>query len=115
MKIAKITPLYKSGDVDKLCNYRPIILPVFFKIARAHYKLLYEKQFGFQQKCSTEYAILQLTKNSYEYFDTNTFTLGVFVDLSKAFDTVNHEILSKKLTEFKSVGLKVILKIENNS
>ena len=42
---------------------------------------------SFQQKCSTEYAILQITKEMCEYFDTNTFTLGVFVDLSKAFDS----------------------------
>ena len=117
MKIAKITPLYKSGDVDKLCNYRPIsVLPVFSKLLErimynriyshvTNNKLLYEKQFGFQQKCSTDYAILQLTKNIYESFDRNTFTLGVFVDLSKAFDTVNHKILLKKLTCFGIKGI----------
>ena len=49
--------------------------------------LLYEKQFGFKKQCSTETAILQLSKEIYESFDKNQFTLGVFVDLSKAFDT----------------------------
>ena len=57
--------------------------------------LLYEKQFGFQKQCSIEHAILQLTKEIYESFDKKRFTLGVFVDHSKAFDTVNHAILSQ--------------------
>ena len=62
--------------------------------------LLYEKQFGFQKGCSAEDAILQLTKEIYESFDKNKFTLGVFVDLSKVFDTVNHDILLTKLASF---------------
>ena len=65
--------------------------------------LLYEKQFGFQNNNSTEYAIVQLAKEIHESFDQNEFTLGVFVDLSKAFDTVNHDILLTKLEYF---GLK---------
>ena len=59
--------------------------------------LLYEKQFGFQKKCSTECAIIQLTKEIHESFNKNEFILGVFIDLSKAFDTVNHDILLTKL------------------
>ena len=65
-----------------------------------NHQLLYERQFG-----STEYAILQLTKEIYESFDENKFTLGVFIDLSKAFDTVNHKILLKKLTYFGIKGV----------
>ena len=117
MKIAKITPLFKSGDTDKLNNYRPIsVLPVFSKLLERimynrvyshliNHQLLYERQFGFQQNCSTEHAILQLTKEIYESFDENKFTLGVFIDLSKAFDTVNHKILLKKLTYFGIKGV----------
>ena len=112
MKIAKIIPLFKSGEKDLMKNYRPIsILPAFSKILeRIMYNriyshvtnnlLLYDKQFGFQQKCSTEYAILQLTKEIYESFDEQKYTLGVFIDLSKAFDTVNHQLLLAKLPYF---------------
>ena len=119
LKIAKITPLFKSGETDLLNNYRPIsILPVFSKILEKImynrvYKhvsdnlLLYEKQFGFQKACSPEYAILQLTKEIYESFDKQQFTLGIFVDLSKAFDTVNHTILLSKLTSFGIQGIYI--------
>ena len=62
--------------------------------------LLYEKQFGFQKNNSTEYAILQLTNELKESFHDREFTVVVFIDLSKAFDTVDHNILLTKLTYF---------------
>ena len=55
--------------------------------------LLYEKQFGFQRNNSTEHAILQLTRDITSSFEKGEYTLGVFIDLSKAFD----QILIKKL------------------
>ena len=97
MKISKIKPLFKSGETDLVNNYRPIsILPVFSKLLEhimynrvythiSENLLLYEKQFGFQRNCSTDYAILQLTKEINESFEKKEFTLGVFFDLSKAF------------------------------
>ena len=106
MKIAKVIPLFKSDAEEKLKNYRPIsILPVFSKILErviynriyshvSENNLLYEKQFGFQKNNSTEYAILK------ESFHDREFTVGVFIDLSKAFDTVDHNILLTKLTYF---------------
>ena len=60
------------------------------------YNLLYCKQFGFKKGRSPEYAILQLVEQINQSFEKNEFTLGVFVDLSKAFDTFRHQILLKK-------------------
>ena len=59
--------------------------------------LLYEKQFGFQASNSTEHAVMQLISKILDAFNENKYTLSIFIDLSKAFDTEDHDILLKKL------------------
>ena len=116
LKIAKVTPIFKSGAKDNVSNYRPIsILPVFSKVLeRIMYNrvynhldckgLLYEKQFGFQRNNSTEHAIHQLTRDITSSFEKGEYTFGVLIDLSKAFDTVDHQILLKKLHYYEIDG-----------
>ena len=106
--IAKVTPIYKADNSSNII-YRPIsVLPCFYKMLerimydrlQKHLKdqnIMYEKQFGFQTGHSTEHAIAQLVDQIYEAFEKNVYTLGLFIDLSKAFNTVDHSILLRKL------------------
>ena len=72
-------------------------------------RILYEKQFGFQTSHSTEDAILLLVNQLYQSFDESNFTLGIFIDPSKAFDTVDHKILTKKLELYRIKGCNLRL------
>ena len=115
LKIAKVTPVFKGDDSAHLSNYRPIsVLPCFFKILdRLRYnrlykhlsnsKILYPKQFGFQKGHPTDHALLQLVDQIYESFERNEYTIGVFIDLSKGFDTVDHKILLKKIRNLRHI------------
>ena len=109
LKIAKVSPICRKDEEFLLTNYRPIsVLPCFSKLLErimhnrlfkylSENSILYEKQFGFQTSHSTQHAILILVNQLYQSFDENKFTLGIFIDLGKAFDTVDHKILTKKL------------------
>ena len=116
LKVAKIIPLFKNkGSVSEMCNYRPIsMLSVFSKIfEKLLHKviieyleandLLNESQYGFRKKRSTLHALLNATENIYQACDSKLYTLGIFIDFSRAFDTVNHSVLLKKL---KYYGIK---------
>ena len=59
--------------------------------------LLFDNQFGFRKVHSREYALIELVNRIYDSFNESKYTLGIFIDLSKAFDAVNHNILLKKL------------------
>ena len=112
MKIAKVIPLYKSGDSMKISNYRPVsILPLFSKVLErlmynrlmsfiTKHKVLYKYQFGFRQNHSANMALILLIDKITSAIDNGEFVLGVFLDFQKAFDTVNHEILLQKLNVY---------------
>ena len=109
LKIAKIIPLYKKNDDDKMSNYRPIsLLPVFSKIFEkvvqnqlynylSTNNLLFESQHGFRENYSTETATIELVDYLKLQIDNKHNPLCLFLDLSKAFDTINFDILLLKL------------------
>ena len=112
MKIAILIPIFKSGLKDEAGNYRPIsLLTSFSKIfERIMYtrisnffktqKLFYELQFGFRENHSTEMSIITLMDRIISALEKGHYTVGIFLDFSKAFDTVNHEILLSKLNKY---------------
>ena len=63
--------------------------------------ILYPIQFGFRQKCSTNHALIQITESIRNSIDNNEFGCGIFIDLKKAFDTVNYSILLSKLNHYR--------------
>ena len=107
IQIAKVTPLFKKGDNALMDNYRPIsVLPSFSKILEriicnrlysffSENNIFYKKQFGFQKQHSSDHAIIYLVNKILESFENNCHTLGVFIDLTKVFDTEDHHILLK--------------------
>ena len=109
LKIAKVLPLYKKDDKFNVENYRPISLlsaisklfeRVVFNQLYAYFvknKLFYPSQYGFRDKHSTEFAAVELVDRVMEQLDKGNCAISIFMDLSKAFDTLDHKILLQKL------------------
>ena len=107
--MSKILPLHKSDSVFEVSNYRPIsLLPIISKIFeklifvrlnefKTKHQILYQNQFGFQKKKSTELAVNSIVSNVIKSLENKESAYCIFLDFAKAFDTVNHDILIQKL------------------
>ena len=113
LKISKTMPLFKEkGSVLDCTNYRPISLlsninKIIEKLIHERlskfldtYNCIFDNQFGFRKKHSTNHALISITENIRNALDNNKISCGVFIDLQKAFDTVDHKILLHKLSHY---------------
>ena len=112
LKIVKVIPIHKNGSTQDMNNYRPISLhSIFDKIMEKimHKRLynvlednniLYNKQFGFRKNNSTMDALIKITETIKESIDKGKYGCGIFIDLTKAVDIVNHDILLLKMEHY---------------
>ena len=109
LKLANVIPLYKSDVSFVFNNYRPVSLlcvisKVFEKVMYDRllefletYKILTNSQFGFRKLHSTYMALMTLMDRLITSLENDEHVIGIFLDFSKAFDTVGHVILLKKI------------------
>ena len=111
LKLRNVIPIHKKGDKLVCNNYRPISLlcnsKIFEKCLHTCLtnflqinKLLFSHQFGFRNGYSTNHALTSLSEMIRKALDEDKFACGVFIDLQKAFDTVDHGILLSKLNHY---------------
>ena len=112
LKTGKISPIYKKDNEQLLENYRPVsTLAVFGKIfekviySRLYsflisQRILHENQFGFRKRHSTTHALNYSVNDIESALNNKKHVLGIFIDLSKAFDTIDHQKLFIKLNNY---------------
>ena len=112
LKIAKVIALFKKEETYNPNNYRPIsLLSCFNKLFEkllckrlvsflARHKVLFNYQYGFRKLHSTTLALIEFTDNIIRFLDEGNYCISVFIDLTKAFDTVDHDILWHKLEQY---------------
>ena len=117
LKIARVVPVFKGGDHSKSVNYRPIsILPCISKILERlmylrlysyllKYSLLHAEQYGFRYGVSTQDALTNLVENVTKKLDDHESVSVLYLDVSKAFDSFNHEVLLFKLQHYGLRGI----------
>ena len=122
--------IYKKDNPEIFSNYKPVsLLPCFSKILErivhercysflSNNSILYKRQYGFRSCHSTYMAVLDFIKEMNIAIDSNMYTAGIFMDLSKAFDTIDHDIYCKSYITMVSEGypmsgLQVTSQIEN--
>ena len=117
LKSAKVIPIFKKGSKLQTCNYRPISLlsnlnKILEKIMFTRVysfleenNILYKLQFGFRKKHSTNHALIDITEHIRQTLDNGGHACGIFIDLQKAFDTVNHSILISKMHHYGIRGI----------
>ena len=116
-KLAQVIPIHKKESVTCLSNYRPIsLLSIFNKILESlvnkrllsflnKHDILFQNQFGFRTKHSTMHAALSITDKVQKSIEEGQYSCGIFLDFSKAFDTVDHKILLQKLRNYGIRGI----------
>ena len=117
LKTGRVSPIYKKDNAQLMENYRPVsTLPIFGKIFEKiiysrlinffnRQKIIHPNQFGFRKGYSTSHALNDSVAYIKECLDKKDHVLGIFIDLSKAFDTLDHNILLKKLYNYGIRGL----------
>ena len=116
-RVAKVTPIYKYGNAQMVSNYCPMnVLSAFSKILEkiVHKRILSllnqncilpKLQFGFRPAFSSHLAYSYLSSKIFDLFNDNNLVLAIFLDLTKAFDTLDHDIMLTKLRNYGFCGV----------